>query len=67
MNSFRKKNEAGQVGDCQRIQKFPKADLGMLVTRIPYENVTLVMYGKADKPDRQRYTAAIISWKQAAL
>lgn len=41
-----------------------EVDLGMLSTRIPYENVTLTMYGKKDKPDRQKYIAAIISWNK---
>jgi hypothetical protein len=41
-----------------------EADLGMLSTRIPYENVTLTMYGKKDRPDRQKYIAAIISWNK---
>ena len=41
-----------------------ESDLGMLATGIPYENVTLSMYGKKDNPDRQKYIAAIISWNK---
>jgi hypothetical protein len=41
-----------------------EVDLGMLETRIPYENVTLAMYGKKDSEDRQKYIAAIISWNK---
>ena len=37
-------------------------DSGVLTTRIPYESVTLAMYGKKDSPERQKYVAAIISW-----
>jgi hypothetical protein len=39
-----------------------EADSGILTMRIPYENVTLAMYGTKDSPDRQKYVAAIISW-----
>jgi hypothetical protein len=39
-----------------------EGDLGMLETHIPYENVTLAMYGKKDSKGRQKYVAAIISW-----
>jgi hypothetical protein len=39
-------------------------DSGMLTTSIPYENVTLAIYGKKDRPDRQKYVAAIISWNK---
>jgi hypothetical protein len=39
-----------------------ESDLGMLTTLILYKNVTLVMYGMKDRPDRQKYIAAIISW-----
>ena len=39
-----------------------EADSGILTMRIPYENVTLAMYGIKDSPDRQKYVAAIISW-----
>jgi hypothetical protein len=41
-----------------------EADSGMLSTWIPYENVSLTMYGKKDRPDRQKYIAAIISWNK---
>ncbi len=43
-----------------------EVDSGMLTTRIPYENVTLSMYGKKIvlKTDSQKYVAAIISWKK---
>jgi hypothetical protein len=37
-------------------------DSDILTTRIPYENVTLAIFGKKDSPDRQKYVAAIISW-----
>ena len=39
-----------------------ESDLGMLSTRVPYEDVTVTMYGLKDRPDRQKYIAAIISW-----
>ena len=41
-------------------------DGGMVTTFIPYENVTLAMYGKkiVRKTDSQKYVAAIISWKK---
>lgn len=39
-------------------------DSNTLTTRIPYENVTLAMYGKKDSPDRQKYVDAIISWNK---
>ena len=32
-----------------------ESDLGMLVTRIPYQNVTLAMYGKKTSPDKQKF------------
>ena len=41
-----------------------ESDLGMLRTRIPYENVTLAIFGKKDSPDRQKYVTAIISWNK---
>jgi hypothetical protein len=41
-----------------------EVDLGMVSTRVPYENVTLTMYGKKDRPDRQKYIAATISWNK---
>jgi len=44
--------------------EFTEVDLGMLNTRIPYENVTLALFGKKDSPDRQKYVAAIISWNK---
>lgn len=59
-----KEERGGPSGRLPADTEVSESDLGMLVTRIPYENVTLVMYGKADKPDRQRYTAAIISWNK---
>ena len=43
-----------------------ESDLGMLTTLIPYKNVTLQMHGIKDKPDRQKYVAAIISWHKPA-
>jgi hypothetical protein len=39
-----------------------EVDLGILETTIPYENVTLAMYGKSDKQSEQKYLSAIISW-----
>lgn len=41
-----------------------ESDFGMLTTFIPYKNVTLLMDGKKDRPDRQKYIAAIISWNK---
>lgn len=43
-----------------------QSDLGMLVTIIPYENVSLEMHGnKEDSPDKQKYVAAIIVWNKS--
>jgi hypothetical protein len=57
-----KEERGGPSGRLPADTEISEADLGMLSTRIPYENVTLTMYGKQDKPDRQKYIAAIISW-----
>jgi hypothetical protein len=54
----------GPAGRLPAETEISEVDLGMLSTRIPYENVSLVMYGKKDKPDRQKYVAAIISWNK---
>lgn len=39
-------------------------DSGVLTTRLLYENVAIAMYGSKDRPDRQKYIAAIISWNK---
>ena len=41
-----------------------EGDLGMLNTRIPYGDVTLTIFGKKDRPDRQKYVAAVVSWNK---
>jgi hypothetical protein len=41
-----------------------ESDFGMLSTSIPYKNLTLTMYGKKDRPDRQQFITAIISWNR---
>lgn len=57
------KEERGQPGwKVPGDTEITEIDSGILTTRIPYENVTLAMFGKQDKPDRQKYIAAIISW-----
>jgi hypothetical protein len=57
-----KEERGGPAGRLPPDTEITESDLGMLRTRIPYENVTLTMFGKQDKPDRQKYIAAIISW-----
>lgn len=54
----------GPAGRLPEGTEITEGDLGMLTTSIPYENVTLVIYGKKDSPDRQKYVAAIISWNK---
>jgi len=66
--------ERGHPGDKKLIgdTQITEIDSGLLMIRIPYENVTLVMYGFLDHPERhkyevpkdQKYSAAIISWKK---
>lgn len=59
------KEERGQPGGTiPGNTEITDIDGGMLMTSIPYENVTLAIYGKKDRPDRQKYVAAIISWNK---
>ena len=59
------KEERGQPGGTiPGDTEITDIDSGMLTTSIPYENVTLAIYGKKDRPDRQKYVAAIISWNK---
>lgn len=59
------KEERGQPGGTiPGNTEITDIDSGMLTTSIPYENVTLAIYGKKDRPDRQKYVAAIISWNK---
>jgi len=57
-----KYERGGTSGRLPADTEITETDLGMLSTRIPYENVTLWMYGKKDKLDNQKYIAAIIIW-----
>lgn len=57
-----KDERGGPAGGLREDAEVSESDLGMLSTRILYENVTMVMYGMKDRPDRQKYIAAIISW-----
>jgi hypothetical protein len=59
-----REDRGGPAGRLPPDTEITEGDLGMLRTRIPYENVTLAMFGKQDKPDRQKYIAAIISWNK---
>jgi len=59
-----KKERGGPTGRLPADTEVSELDLGMLSTRIPYDNVTLTMYGKKDSSDRQKYVAAIISWNK---
>lgn len=59
------KEERGQPGGkIQGDTEITEIDSKILTTSIPYENVTLTMFGKKGAPDRQKYVAAIISWNQ---
>jgi hypothetical protein len=59
-----KEERGGPSGRLPADTEVSEADLGMLTTRIPYENVTLLIFGKKDIPERQKYVAAIISWNK---
>ena len=59
-----KEERGGPSGKLPEDTEISESDLGMLSTSIPYENVTLTMYGKKDRPDRQHYITAIISWNK---
>jgi hypothetical protein len=59
-----KKERGGPGWKLPADTEISEADLGMLVTRIPYENMNLAMYGKKDSPEKQKYIAAIISWNK---
>ena len=59
-----KQERGGPAGRLPPDTEITEGDLGMLTTRIPYENVTLAFFGKKDSPDRQKYVAAIISWNK---
>ncbi|HME56740.1 MAG TPA: hypothetical protein VKF63_00260, partial [Terracidiphilus sp.] len=57
--------ERGHPGDkLPGDTEITEIDSSALTKRIPYENVTLSMYGTVDSPDRQKYVAAIISWNK---
>ena len=55
--------ERGGLGRWKlpRDTEISETDGGVVTTRIPYENVTLAMYGKKES---QKYIAAIISWNK---
>jgi hypothetical protein len=57
-----REERGGLWGNLPADSEIGRSDLGMLTTVIPYKNVSLEMYGKKDRPDRQKYIAAIISW-----
>jgi hypothetical protein len=59
-----KEERGGPAGRLPPDTEITEGDLGMLRTRIPYENVTLAFFGKKDSPERQKYIAAIISWNK---
>jgi hypothetical protein len=59
-----KEERGGPAGRLPPDTEITEGDLGMLRTRIPYENVTLAFFGKKDSPDRQKYVTAIISWNK---
>jgi hypothetical protein len=44
--------------------EFSEGDGGVLDTHIPYENVTLRIYGSRVRPEWQKYVAAIIVWNK---
>ncbi len=54
--------ERGGPGRLPAGMEISESDLGVIATSIPYKNVTLEMHGLKDRPDRQKYVAAIISW-----
>jgi hypothetical protein len=58
-----KEERGGPAGRLPPDTEITEGDLGMLRTRIPYENVTLAFL-KKDSPDRQKYVTAIISWNK---
>ena len=59
------KEERGQPGwKIPGDTEIAEIDSGILTTRIPYENVSLAIFGKKDSPERQKYVTAIISWNK---
>jgi len=54
--------ERGGPGRLPAGMEISEVDLGVIATTLPYKNVTLQMHGLKDRPDRQKYVAAIISW-----
>ena len=61
-----KEERGGLEGNLPAGSEIGESDFGMLTTIIPYKNVPLAMYGKEDRPDRQKYFAAIISRNKPA-
>ena len=57
-----RKERGGPDGRLPADTEISESDLGMLAKSIPYKNVTFEMYGNKDRPERQKYIAAIISW-----
>jgi hypothetical protein len=59
-----KEERGGPGGKLPPDTEITEGDLGMLTTRIPYGDVTLAIFGKKDKPDRQKYVVAVVSWNK---
>ena len=57
-----KDERGGPSGRLPADTEISETDSGMLQTRVPYANVTLLTFGKKDSPENQKYVAAIISW-----